>query len=83
MQANDTFTHYNPWFVYKSFPNEPLLSGFECFQFAIATVQKVRGDTFEFEVNIAELGAKMIPGYESLKVSVGTAYAHEKPIKVT
>jgi len=69
--ANATFTHYNPWFVYKSFPDQPLLTGFECFQFALKSVQKVR-----------ELGAVMVPGIDKLYVSLGTSYADVKPILV-
>jgi len=70
-KANDTFTHYNPWFIYYSFPTQPLLKGFECFQFAIQSVLKVK-----------ELGATMLPGSDMLMVSLGTSYSDQKPIKV-
>jgi len=70
-KANSTYTHYNPWFVYESFPTKPVLKGFECFQFAVNTV-----------IQAKTLGAKMAPGYDKLYVSLGTSYTHHAPVKV-
>eukprot|EP01127_Copromyxa_protea_P010977 TRINITY_DN2730_c0_g1_i1.p1 TRINITY_DN2730_c0_g1~~TRINITY_DN2730_c0_g1_i1.p1 ORF type:complete len:309 (-),score=56.45 TRINITY_DN2730_c0_g1_i1:27-953(-) len=70
-QANTTFPNYNPWSVYKSFPSEPYLTGFECFNFAVKMI---------LEVN--RLGAQMVPGWNQLKMSIGNAYTHTQPVKV-
>jgi len=69
--VNETYTFYNPWFVYKTFPAEPLLEGFECFQAAFKFIQKA-----------IQLGAKRVPGVDTLKVSLGTAYSDMNVTKV-
>jgi len=69
--ANQTYRYYDPWFVYEYFPSKPLLSGFECFQWAIQGVLEIKA-----------LGAQMLPGYDKLMVSVGSAYSWSQPKKV-
>jgi len=69
--ANQTFTFYDPWSVYQSFPDKPLMKGFECFQWAVGAINKIKA-----------LGSTMMPGSDKLKVSIGNAFSNYKPTKV-
>jgi len=70
-QGNTTFTAYNTLAVYKSFPKEPWLIGFECFEFV-----------FECIAQAQRMGAVLLPGITKLKQSIANVYTNSKPIAV-
>jgi len=68
---NKTMPFYNLLSVYKSFPDQPLFLGFECFQW-----------TFTCLAEIQRLGGTLVNGVTTLKQSLITLYSHSKPQKV-
>jgi len=68
---NTTLPFYNPISVYKSFPNELLLEGLECFQW-----------TFMCLSEIQRIGGKLGKGITYLKQSLPVIYAKSTPKKV-
>eukprot|EP01126_Amoeba_proteus_P001498 TRINITY_DN10445_c0_g1_i3.p1 TRINITY_DN10445_c0_g1~~TRINITY_DN10445_c0_g1_i3.p1 ORF type:complete len:295 (+),score=32.10 TRINITY_DN10445_c0_g1_i3:105-989(+) len=70
--VNNTYSYYNPWAVYKSFPDQKWLAGFECFQFSFAAINKMKA-----------LGAHIVPGTTKLPATIGSLYSHIPPVKVS